>query len=162
MLIILVAMILLGQLPEDCPPLWGRSPGKFCPDDHYAPCQGTSIRRIGQAPPTIGETEQCLTFGLSSSLLQHRFSRVESPGGSPGVVHERTSWRVDGGFPEGKLAGVALQGLSRSPNRVADKRRLVVSGIITALLHCRICSRTGGSDGVPRPPPQHPTSVPFI
>ena len=51
------------------------------------------------------------------------------------MVHERTSWRVDGGFPEGKLAGVALQGLSRSPNRVADKRRLVVAGVITALLH---------------------------
>ena len=55
------------------------------------------------------------------------------------------------------------RGPSGSPNRVADKRRLVVvAGImITALLHCRICSRTG-STGLPRPPPQHPTSVPFI
>ena len=55
------------------------------------------------------------------------------------------------------------RGLSRSPNRVvADKRRLAFPGtIITALLHCRICSGTG-SGGLPRPPPQHPTSVPFI
>ena len=39
-------------------------------------------------------------------------------------------------------------------------RRLVVAAtIITALLHCRICSR---QRRLPRPPPQHPTSVPFI
>ena len=85
MLIILVAVILLGQLPEDCPPLYRRSPGKFCPDDHYAPCQGTSIRRIGQAPPTTGDHQAVPYIG---ALFNIGFPRVESGEGSPGVVHE--------------------------------------------------------------------------
>ena len=139
------------------PPLYSCSPGKFCPDDHYAPCQGTSIRRIGQAPPTTGD--QAVPY--IGALFNIGFHRVESGEGSPGVVHELAP---AGEWTEDFLrASWPSRGLSRSPNRVADKRRLVVVAgiIITALLHCRICSRTG-STGVPRPPPQHPTSVPFI
>ena len=75
------------------------------------------------------------------------------------MVHERSSWRVDGGFPEGKLASAALRGLDLGDLIVLLRRLVVAATIITALLHCRICSR---QRRLPRPPPQHPTSVPFI
>ena len=67
------------------------------------------------------------------------------------MVHERTSWRVDGGFPEGKLASVAL---------LEVLIVLLISDVWSSLWYhyCFAALSLHLFSGLPRPPPQHPTS----
>ena len=116
-----------SRLPS---PLWVRSSGKFCPDVTIMLLRGgTSIRRIGQAPPT---TEHCRAATL----------RVQGWSGKIpcGGARARARWRVDGGFPEQAQPGrrdVPFKGhhLLRVANRVADNPSLGGADIITALVH---------------------------
>ena len=120
------------RLPE---PLWVRSSGKFCPDVTIMLLRGgTSIRRIGQAPPT---TEHC----RAPSTLSTGEGGEGWSGKIPcGGARARARWRVDGGFPEQAQPGrrdVPFKGhhLLRVANRVADNPSLVAADIITALVH---------------------------